>query len=98
MRWRRHTLLGVTAGAVVLVVLAAHEVMLPFVLAVVLAYVLTPLVAIVERRRAPRAAAVPLGFSVVLRGVGGLARGVGPPLRVELTAPPGGLPRPPPPA
>ena len=39
--------------------IAAHEVMLPFVLALVIAYVLTPLVAMAERRKLPRAAGGP---------------------------------------
>ncbi len=50
---RRRLFLGASAAVAVLVVLIAHEVMLPFVLASVIAYVLTPLVA------AARAAQVP---------------------------------------
>jgi predicted PurR-regulated permease PerM len=48
---RRRTLfLVVSAALFVAVVIAAREVMLPFILAIVIAYVLTPLVAAVERR------------------------------------------------
>jgi predicted PurR-regulated permease PerM len=47
------------SGALVLALLAwAREVLLPFVLAIIIAYVLTPLVAACERIRVPRAAAI----------------------------------------
>jgi predicted PurR-regulated permease PerM len=84
MGWRRRVLLGVTAAVAVCVVVVAHEVMLPFVLAVVIAYVLTPLVAAVERRRVPRAAAVLLVYGVVLGTIGAFARGVAPRMGSEL--------------
>jgi predicted PurR-regulated permease PerM len=80
---RRHILLGVSAAIAVAVVIAAHEVMLPFVLAVVIAYVLTPLVARVERRRLPRPVAVLLVYAVVLGSMAGFVRGVAPRIALE---------------
>src|SRR5579864_79471 len=44
-RWRRPLFLWTSAAIAVAVMVAAREVMLPFILAVVIAYVLTPLVA-----------------------------------------------------
>lgn len=76
---RRHALFLATSAAVFVgVVVAAHSVMLPFVLAVVIAYVLTPLVAWVEAKRVPRAAAIVLVYVLVLGSLG---------LFVRLTAP-----------
>lgn len=64
---RRHTIfLAVSAAVLVAVVVAARSVLLPFVLAVVIAYVLTPAVAWVERKRVPRALAIILVYVVVL--------------------------------
>jgi predicted PurR-regulated permease PerM len=72
--------------------MAAHDVMLPFVMAAVIAYVLTPLVAWVESRRIPRAAAVLLVYAVVLGSVGGFVRGVAPRIVLELSTLRGELP------
>jgi predicted PurR-regulated permease PerM len=47
-RWQRPLFFAVTFLIVVAVIVAAEAVMLPFVLALVIAYVLTPLVAWVE--------------------------------------------------
>jgi predicted PurR-regulated permease PerM len=80
---RRHLFLAVSATVAVVVMVLAHEVMLPFVLAMVIAYVLTPLVAVAERRRIPRALAVLLVYAVVLGAVGGFVRGVAPRIAVE---------------
>ncbi len=76
--WKRPVLYGVTAAAVVAIVSLAHEVMLPFVLALVIAYVLMPLVAWVEKRKIPRGAAILLVYFVVLGSLG---------LFIRLTAP-----------
>jgi predicted PurR-regulated permease PerM len=84
MRWRRQGFLAASAAVAVAVVFAAHEVMLPFVLAVVIAYVLTPLVAMVERRKVPRPVAVLLVYAVVLGTIGGFVRGVAPRIGFEL--------------
>jgi predicted PurR-regulated permease PerM len=83
MRHRRHVFLGVSAAVSVAVLVTAHEVMLPFVLAIVIAYVLTPLVALVERRKVPRAVAVLLVYAVVLGGTGGFVRAVMPRIGFE---------------
>ena len=64
---RRHTLfLCGSAAIAIAIIVAAQSVLLPFVLALVIAYVLTPLVALVERKRVPRAAAIILVYVVVL--------------------------------
>ena len=76
--WRRPLLYGLTAAAVVLVVALAHDIMLPFVLALVIAYVLWPLVAWVETKKVPRGAAIILVYVAVLGSLG---------LFIRLTAP-----------
>jgi predicted PurR-regulated permease PerM len=68
----------------VAVIIVADEVMLPFVLALLIAYVLTPLVAWAERRRLHRAAAIVLVYVVVLGTVGSFVRLTAPRLGVEL--------------
>jgi predicted PurR-regulated permease PerM len=64
--WRRPLLYGLSAAVAVAVVTLAHEVMLPFVLALVIAYVLAPLVAWVEKKKVPRGAAILLVYVAVL--------------------------------
>jgi predicted PurR-regulated permease PerM len=55
----------VTSAVLVLVFLAAvREVLLPFILAIIVAYVFTPIVAWCERRRVPRAVAILLVYTV----------------------------------
>jgi predicted PurR-regulated permease PerM len=64
---RRHTIfLSVCAAIVLGVVIAAHSVLLPFVLALIIAYVLTPAVAWIERKKVPRFAAILIVYAVVL--------------------------------
>lgn len=64
---RRHAIfLGITASIAIAVLLVSHAVLLPFVLATVLAYVLTPLVAWAEKRRLSRPLAIVLVYVVVL--------------------------------
>lgn len=76
---RRHTIFLVTWAAIaVAIVVLAHEVLLPFVLALVIAYVLTPLVAWVEGKKVPRALAIIIVYVVVLGSLG---------LFIRLTAP-----------
>jgi predicted PurR-regulated permease PerM len=72
---------GLLAGAVVIV---AHEVMLPFVLALLVAYVFTPLVAIVERRRVPRPLAVIVVYAAVFGSIGCLLREIAPRIALEV--------------
>ncbi|MDP9036877.1 MAG: AI-2E family transporter [Myxococcota bacterium] len=81
--WRREIFIGVTAALTVAVVVAAREVMLPFVLATVIAYLLTPLVARAERLRVPRPVAVLLVYAIVLGSIGGFASGVSPRIGFE---------------
>jgi predicted PurR-regulated permease PerM len=64
---RRHTIFLVVSAAIVIgVVVAAHSVLLPFVLALLIAYVLTPAVGWVERKKVPRFAAILIVYAVVL--------------------------------
>jgi predicted PurR-regulated permease PerM len=81
--WRRPLFLGVSSALAVAVVITAHEVMLPFVLAAVIAYVLTPLVAAVERRKLSRGFAVLLVYAVVFGSAAGFVRGVAPRIALE---------------
>lgn len=78
--------LAVSAIVVGTMLIASRAVLLPFVLAMVLAYLLTPLVRIVERRRVPRAAAIILVYVVVLGGLAGFGRAVVPRVGQELGA------------
>jgi predicted PurR-regulated permease PerM len=65
---RRHVIfLSISAAFAVLIVYIAHEILLPFILALVIAYVLTPLVAVCEKHlRLPRSASILLVYAVVL--------------------------------
>jgi predicted PurR-regulated permease PerM len=82
-RWRRPLFLWASAAIVVAVMIAAREVMLPFVLAVVIAYVLTPLVAALERRKMSRGLAVVCVYAIVLGSFGGFVRAVAPRITLE---------------
>jgi predicted PurR-regulated permease PerM len=72
--WTRERIvfLAVSGALVLGLLIWAREVLLPFVLAVIIAYVLTPLVALCERARVPRAAAILIvyaaTFSVLYSG------------------------------
>ena len=77
-KWHKPILLGVTAIVLVTIIAVARDVMTPFVMALVVAYVLTPAVSWVERRRVPRGWAIVIVYVIVL---GSLA------LFVRLTAP-----------
>jgi predicted PurR-regulated permease PerM len=65
----RVVFLAVSGAFVLGVLLWAHEVMLPFLLALIIAYVLTPLVAWAERRRVPRGAAILIVYATTLSGL-----------------------------
>src|SRR4051812_23266641 len=65
-RARRPIFLAISALIAVAVIVAAHEVMLPFILALVIAYVLTPLVALFERWRLKRGLAIIVVYVLVL--------------------------------
>jgi predicted PurR-regulated permease PerM len=90
---RRRVFLGASAGVAAVVILAAHDVMLPFVLAAVIAYVLTPLVLRLEHRKVPRGAAILLVYAVMLGSVGGLVRGIAPRIAFEFRTLSRDLPR-----
>ena len=79
----RRVFLWVSALVAVGVVLASQAVMLPFVLALVVAYVLTPAVRWVERRRIPRWAAILLVYAATLGTIGGFVGTVVPRLVTE---------------
>lgn len=66
--WTRSRILFLCASAAVFgsILVWAREVLLPFVLALVIAYVLAPLVAMFERRRLPRSASILLVYALVL--------------------------------
>jgi predicted PurR-regulated permease PerM len=83
----RHTKFLVASGAIVLAVLVlAHSVLLPFVLALVIAYLLTPLVAWVESRKVSRAVAIILVYVVVLGTLGVFIRLTAPRVGQELAS------------
>jgi predicted PurR-regulated permease PerM len=68
---RRTVFLAVSAAAAVAIIVAARAVLFPFVLALVLAYVLTPAVSFVERARVPRWGAVLVVYALTLGIAGG---------------------------
>ncbi|MCB9608258.1 MAG: AI-2E family transporter [Polyangiaceae bacterium] len=67
----RVVFLIVSGVLVTALLIATREVLLPFIVALILAYVLTPLVAMCERRRIPRALAVILVYLTVFGGAYG---------------------------
>jgi predicted PurR-regulated permease PerM len=79
----RRILLAVSATVVCAVVVAAHQVLLPFVLALVVAYVLLPAVTRVERLRVPRWAAVLIVYAATLGAIGGFFSAIVPRLVAE---------------
>jgi predicted PurR-regulated permease PerM len=82
-RWRRPLFLWISAFIVVAVMVSAREVMLPFVLAAVIAYVLTPLVAEFERRNVSRGLAVIAVYAIVLGSFGGFGWAIAPRIAFE---------------
>lgn len=83
-RSRRFLFFAISGTLAAIVVVAAREVMLPFVLALLIAYVLTPLVAWAERRRIHRGAAILLVYVVILGGIGTFIRLAAPRVGAEL--------------
>ncbi|MGC4063665.1 MAG: AI-2E family transporter [Polyangiaceae bacterium] len=69
--WTRERIvfLSVSFGLFLLFLVGVREVLLPFILALVIAYVLTPLVALCERWRLPRSASILLVYAVVLGSI-----------------------------
>ncbi len=83
----RHTRFLVVSGMIAVGVLAlAHSVLLPFVLALVIAYLLTPLVAWVETRKVSRAVAIILVYVVVLFTLAAFIRFTAPRVGQELAS------------
>jgi predicted PurR-regulated permease PerM len=80
----RVVFLSVWGIITVAVLLASREILLPFVLAVVVAYVLTPAVETVERWRVPRWSAVILVYVISVGGVYASLAAVAPRLGVEM--------------
>jgi predicted PurR-regulated permease PerM len=75
--------LGLSAAFVVAVLWWANEVLQPFVLALIVAYVLTPLVALCERKKMPRAAAIGVVYAVTLASLYGIVASIAPRLYQE---------------
>lgn len=68
---RRTVFLTVSAVLTAALLVVAHAVLLPFVLALVVAYVLTPAVLRIERARVPRWAAILIVYALVIAGISG---------------------------
>jgi predicted PurR-regulated permease PerM len=82
---RRHALfLGVSAAIALAILVLAHSVLLPFVFALVIAYLLTPLVAWVEGKKLPRFAAILIVYVTVLGSLGLFIRLAAPRVGQEL--------------
>jgi predicted PurR-regulated permease PerM len=83
--WTRARIAFLSVSGVLLVALLgwARDVLLPFVLALVIAYVLTPLVAFFERRRLPRSGSILLVYVLVLGSLYWSIAGVAPRLYRE---------------
>ncbi len=83
---RRFLFLSTCAVLVLALLIASREVLLPFVLALIIAYVLMPLVSLLERRRLPRALAILLVYAVVIGSLATTIRLIAPRLLSELNA------------
>ena len=81
---RRGLFLGISAVLVVALIIAARAILLPFVLALVVAYIFTPAVLRVERRRVPRFVAVLIVYAVALGAIGGFIGLIVPRLGAEV--------------
>lgn len=68
---RKNLFLILSAAFVVLLLFLIREVLFPFVLALVVAYVITPVVAYLERKRVPRAVAIIGVYAAILTVVAG---------------------------
>ncbi|AUX25534.1 hypothetical protein SOCEGT47_060810 [Sorangium cellulosum] len=68
---RRTVFLTISAVLTVALLVVSHAVLLPFVLALVVAYVLTPAVLRIERARVPRWAAILIVYALAISGVAG---------------------------
>lgn len=68
---KRTVFLALSATLAGALLIAVRAVLFPFVMALVVAYVLTPAVAFCERRKVPRWAAILLVYTITLGGLGG---------------------------
>ncbi|MCC6521223.1 MAG: AI-2E family transporter, partial [Polyangiaceae bacterium] len=66
--WARVTFFAVSAGGLLAILLVGQQVLLPFLLALVVAYVFLPLVRRVERLRVPRWVAILMVYAVIIGG------------------------------
>jgi predicted PurR-regulated permease PerM len=80
---KRTVFLAVSGILVVALLIVSREVLLPFILALVVAYVFTPAVRRVEGKRVPRWAAILLVYAIALSVVGGFMGAVVPRLVAE---------------
>jgi predicted PurR-regulated permease PerM len=85
--------LWISAAAAITVLLVSSEVLVPFVMALLVAYVLTPLVVRVERRGVARWAAILLVYAVTLGGIVGSIAIIVPSVAGEVSALQGELPK-----
>ncbi len=83
-RKQRVVFLSISGVAVLSILVWTHQVLLPFILAVLVAYVLTPAVAWVEKLRVPRWAAVIAVYAVTIGGMYLSAATAAPRLALEL--------------
>jgi predicted PurR-regulated permease PerM len=81
---RRGLFLAISAVLTVALIIAARSVLLPFILGLVVAYVLTPSVLRVEKLRVPRWAAILLVYAIALGAIGGFVAGIVPRLSAEV--------------
>jgi predicted PurR-regulated permease PerM len=79
----RRIFLALSGAAVTAVLLAAYQVLLPFILALVVAYVLLPAVRRVERLRIPRWVAILIVYALTLGAAGGFVSAIVPRLVAE---------------
>lgn len=80
---RRSWFLGVSAVAVLAVLIAAREVLLPFILALIIAYVFTPGVLAIERRGVPRWVAIVGIYALTLGTIYGFGALAAPRIAIE---------------
>jgi predicted PurR-regulated permease PerM len=84
--WTRERIvfLAVSGAFVLGVLIWSREVLLPFVLALIIAYVLTPLVALCERARVPRAAAILIVYAATFSVLYGSIALIAPRIQKEI--------------
>jgi len=81
---RRALFLAISAVLTVALIIASRAVLLPFVLGLVVAYVMTPAMLRVERLKVPRWAAILLVYAIALGAIGGFVGLIVPRLRAEV--------------